>query len=193
MLQLFKQIVVEEKKNMDDFTPQTVINNEYDYSNIVPAVDAISYLVKYCDQINTQLKKLTDEDEEKNKQFKPEYKEFMYKKSYSEQFEVYIREKSYNNITCKDYDSFISAVKNGNLNHVSSIDIKLCLDFYRGKGEQLEEHENSFIVLFRPYDIKFIRKSNHNDPNMNQIEQQINAILRQFPVANSIFCNKTNI
>lgn len=176
----------------DSFTSQTVINNEYDYSNIVPTVEAISYLIQYCDQMNKQLKKLVEEDEEKNKQFKPEYKEFMYKKSYGQQFEVYIREKSYNNITCKDYDSFISAVKDGNLNQVSSIDIKLCMDFHRGNGENLEEHENSFTVIFKPYDIKFARKSNHNDPNMNQIEQQINNILKQFPVANSIFCNKQN-
>lgn len=174
----------------DNFDSQTVINNEYDYSNVLPTVEAISYLIQYCDQIYKQLRKLVDEDEEKNKQFKQEYKDYMYKKSYGELFEVYIREKSYNNITCKDYATFLTAVKDGNLNQVSGIDIKMDLDFDRGKGDNLERHENSFTILFKPYDIKFARKSNHNDPNMNQIENQINDILKKFPVVNTVFCTK---
>lgn len=174
----------------DNFSSKAVINNEYDYSNILPTVEAVSYLVRYCDEMNKQLTKLVEEDEEKNKQFKPEYKEYTYKKSYGQHFEVYIREKSYNNITCKDYDQFISAVKGGNLNSVTNLEIKLCLDFYRGKGDNAEEHENSFIISFKPYEITFARKSNHDDQYMNQVEQHLNEILKQFPVANSIFCNK---
>ena len=161
----------------DSFTSKIVVNNEYDYSNILPTVDAITYLVQYCDEMNKQLTKLVEEDEEKNKQFKQEYKEYMYKKSY-------------NNITCKDYSQFMSAVQGGNLNEIRSMNIKLCMDFYRGKGDNLEEYENSFIISFKPYEITFARKSNHNDQDMNQIEQQINDILKQFPVANCIFCNK---
>ncbi len=176
----------------DSFTSKVVVNNEYDYSNILPTVEAISYLVKYCDEMNKHLKRLVEVDEEKNKQFKPEYKEFMYKKSYGQQFEILIREKSYNNITCKDYSQFMSAVNGGNLNRVSGMDIKLCMDFHRGKGDHTEEHENSFLITFKPYEITFIRKSNHNDPNMNQVEQQIKDILNKFPVANCIFCNKQN-
>lgn len=174
----------------ENFDSQAVINNEYDYSNVLPTVEAISYLIQYCDQIYKQLRKLVDEDEEKNKQFKQEYKDYMYKKSYSELFEIYIREKSYNNITCKDYATFVAAVKDGNLNQVAEIDIKLDLDFERGKGNNLEKHENSFAIIFKPYDIKFARKSNHNDPNMNQIENQINDILKKFPIVNTIFCTK---
>lgn len=174
----------------DSFLSKAVVNNEYDYSNILPTVEAISYLVQYCDEMNKQLTKLVEADEEKNKQFKSEYKDFMYKKSFGQRFEVFIREKSYNNITCKDYSQFISAVNGGNLNGINSMEIRLCMDFYRGKGDNLEEHENSFLIVFKPYEITFIRKSNHNDPNMNQIEQQIKNILKQFPVANCIFCTK---
>lgn len=174
----------------DDFTSQAVINNEFDYSNILPTTEAVSYLVQYCDQMNKQLTKLVEADEEKNRQFKPEYKEYNYKHSYGQQFEIYIREKSYNNITCKDYEIFDAAVKDGNLNNVSSMDIKLCMDFKRGKGDNLVEYENSFTIIFKPYEITFARKSNHNDMNMNQVEDQINSILKQFPVANCIFCNK---
>ena len=174
----------------DSFSSQVVINNEYDYSNIVPTIEAITYLVQYCDQMNKQLTKLVEEDEEKNKQFKSEYQEYMYKKSYGQDFHVYIREKSYNNITCKDYESFISAVKDGNLNQVNGLDIKLCMDFERGKGNNYDKHENSFAIIFNPYEITFARKSNYNDSNMNKIEEQINEILKKFPVANTIFCNK---
>ncbi len=65
----------------DSFSSKAVINNEYDYSNVLPTAEAISYLVQYCDEMNKQLTKLVEQDEEKNKQFKPEYKEFMYKHS----------------------------------------------------------------------------------------------------------------
>ncbi len=174
----------------DDFTSQAIINNEFDYSNILPTIEAVSYLVQYCDSMNKQLIKLVEADEEKNKKFKPEYKEYNYKHSYGQQLEIYIREKSYNNITCKDYETFITAIKNGNLNNISSMDIKLCMDFQRGKGNDLVEHENSFVIIFKPYEITFARKSNYNDISMNQIEEQINSILKKFPVANCIFCNK---
>ena len=174
----------------ENFSSQAVINNEFDYSNIVPNVEMISYLVQYCDQVYKKLIKLVEEDEEKNKQFKSEYKEWNYKKSYGQQFKVFIRGKNYNNITCKDYSQFMSAVNGGNLNDTNGVDIRLCMDFFRGKGENIVEHENSFTMSFKPYDITFIRKSNYNDPNMNKIEEQINLIFKQFPVANSIFCNK---
>jgi len=178
---------------MDDgFSSKAVINNEFDYSNIIPTVEAIAYLVRYCDQMNKQLTKLVEEDEEKNRQFKSDYKNYIYKKTRGQEFKVFIKEKSksYNNITCEDYNSFASLVRDGNLNQVTELEIKLCLDFERGKENNYEKHENSFIIIFKPYDITFTRKSNHNDPSMNKIEQQINSILKQFSVANSIFCNK---
>ena len=176
----------------DNFSSKAVVNNEHDYSNVLPVVNAITYLVKYCYEMNNQLIKLVDSDEIKNKEFKTEYKNYMYKKSYGQLFEVYIKDKSFSSITCKDYDQFMSAVSGGSINNISSLEIKLCLDFYRGKGNNLEEHENSFIIKFNPYDIVFSRKSNHKDSNMDNIEMQIKNILDRFPVANCIFCNKAN-
>ncbi len=174
----------------EDFTGKTVINNEFDYSNILPTKEAVLYLVQYCDQMNKQLTKLVEADEEKNKPFKDEYKEYNYKHSFGQVLDIYIVEKGYNNITCKDYDTFLTTAKNGDLDNVSSINIKLCLDFYRGRKENLVQHENSFHILFHPYEIKFARKSNFQDSDMDQIENQINQILKQFPVANCIFCTK---
>ena len=175
---------------MDYSNEKSIINNEYDNSNILPAIEYITYLAEYCDGVYKQFIKMTEEDEEKNKQFKQEYKEYNYKKNYGASFEISIREKSYNNINCEDIQTFKTAIADGNLKSVNGLDIKLDLDFKRGKGDNLEEHDNSFSILFKPYEIKFARKSNHNDGQMNQIENNINEILKKFPIANSIFCDK---
>ena len=169
---------------------QSVVTNEYDYSNIIANAEWITYLVNYCEQVYNNIKKISDEEEERNKPYKSEYKEYSYKLEYSFGLEVYIKDKSYKSITCKSLDTFKSAVLNGNLNDIDSMEIKLSLDFKRGKGDNLERHENIFVISFKPYDIKFSRKSNHNDSNMNQIEQQINEIMGKFPIANTIFCTK---
>lgn len=176
---------------MDEFSTKKVINHEHDYSNRVPTVEAVTYLVQYCDQLAKQLTNLIEEDEKKNEQFKQEYREYKYKKSYySQPLEIYIREKTFRNLTCKDYESFLSAVQTGNLKQVLGLDINLRLHFKRGRGNNLESCENTFSILFRPYEITTVRTSNYEDLNMDNIENQINQILEQFPVMNSIFCDK---
>lgn len=178
---------------MNEYNKESIINNEYDYSNILPTVDYVLYLVQYCDQVYNQLLKFQADDEEKNKQFKEEYREYNFKKKYSQGLEIYIKERNYhNNITCKDYNTFKSAVDDGNLNNVIGVDIKLYMDFERGRFGNYESHENTFTILFKPYEITFSRKSNYNDINMSEIEKQINEILKKFPIANCIFCNKQN-
>ena len=37
---------------------ETVINNERDYSNIIPIAENIAYLIQYCDQVYNQFLKL---------------------------------------------------------------------------------------------------------------------------------------
>ena len=167
-----------------------VINNEFDYSNIIPTIECVKYIVNYFDNIYDQFLDLIKKDEEKNSQFKYEYKDYMYGKSYGTRFHVYIYEKTYNNITCDDYNTFISAINDGNLKDVREVSIQMDLYFKRGRNNNYTEYENSFSVILRPYNIKFARKSNYNDVNMNQIENQINEILKKFPVANCIFCDK---
>ena len=176
--------------NFKDYNKESVINNEYDYSNVLPIIDCVSYLVQYCDQIYNQLLKLQERDEEKNKQLKAEYKQYDFKKRYSQGLEIYIKEKGYNNITCKDYDTFKSAIENGNLNFVAGVEIRLNMDFERGREGKYAYHQNSFTIIFKPYEITFARKSNYNDINMDKIENEINEIMKKFPVANCIFCNK---
>lgn len=72
---------------MMDYLSQTnnksVIANEYDYSNIVPGAESIAYLVDCCQNIYEDILKKSEDEEEKNKPYKPEYKEYMYKTSYN--------------------------------------------------------------------------------------------------------------
>lgn len=165
-------------------------NNEFDYSNIIPTIEGIIYLVQYCDSVYKKFLSLIEEDEKKNEQYKEEYKNYSYKKCYGNRFEVYIRTKNYNNITCKDYESFKTAIDDGNLVCVNGLDIKMDLDFKRGKGNDLVEYDNSFSIIFKPYDITFVRSSNHDEFDMNQIEDNINNILKKFNSVNTIFCTK---
>lgn len=174
---------------INEDTPN-IINNEYDYSNIIATIEGVTYLVQYCDNIYKQFINLTEEDQKKNKPLKYEFQNYTYKKNYSTTFNIYIREKSYNNITCNDFESFKTAINNGDLTNIQSMEIKLNLDFRRGKNDSLAEHENSFTIVFKPYEIIFARKSNYNEVNMNQIENAIDEIMKKFPAVNSIFCTK---
>ncbi len=177
---------------MDQTEREIEISNEFDYSNIVAEIQSISYLVQYCDALYNQLLKLMSIDEEKNEKLKYEFKNYEYKKTYDTKFEVTIRKKEYSlpNLNCKSYQSFIEAINSGHLKNIVSLTIELNLSYRRGKEMSLNEYQNNFKISFKPYDIKFIRKSNHNEIYMNQIENNINEILKMFKTQDSIFCTK---
>ena len=59
----------------------SVINNETDYSNVIPTEEGMLYLVKYLYSVYQQFTELVAEDEKKNSQFKQEFKNYMYKKN----------------------------------------------------------------------------------------------------------------
>lgn len=174
---------------INEDTPN-IINNEYDYSNIIASIEGVTYLIQYCDNVYKQFLKLIEDDEKRNEPLKYEFQNYAYKKNFGNHFEIYIREKSFNNITCKDFESFKTAVNNGDLKSINSLEIKLDLDYKKGKNANLINHENSFTIIFKPYEIIFARKSNFNEVNMNQIENDINEIMKKFPTVNSIFCTK---
>ena len=93
---------------------------------------------------------------------------------------------SWKNTFMASEDSYNS----GHLINVDSVVITLDLSFKRGKDMATKEHENLFKISFKPYNIVFTRKSNYADPNMDQIENVINEILKKFRVQNTIFCTK---
>ncbi len=175
---------------MDYFDEETVINNEYDYSNIIPIIENITYIIQYCDQIYHHFLKLVEEDESKNERLKYEFQNYQYKKSYGIDFQVKIEQKNYKYIICKSYHSFIEAVKDGKVFNVSRLDISLNLDYRRGRNGQFIEHQNLYDITFKPYKISFVRKANHKEADMEQIENNLNEMLKKFPVANTIFCSK---
>lgn len=167
------------------------ISREYDYSNSVPEVQNILFLAKYCYSYYVQLIKMCEEDEEKNRILKSEYKDFLYKKSFSSKYEAAIREKDvFSSLSCKTYDSLVEAANSGHLKNVESVVITLDLSFRRGRDMATKEHENLFKISFKPYNIVFIRKSNYADSSMDNIENVINEILKKFRVQNTIFCTK---
>ncbi len=169
--------------------------NEYDYSNIVPEVEPITYLVRYCDTVYNQLLDMMRQEEEKNEKLKSEFRFYEYKKNYNTKFEVVIRKKSkdfasINSIECDSYNKFMAAVNDGHLKNVDSLVIKLNLSYKKGKDYELTNYDNSFKISMNPYDIKLIRKSNHAEDIMNQIENTLNDILKKFKTQDSIFCSK---
>lgn len=176
---------VSEEKEMN-------INNEYDYSNSIPDIKSISYLVQYCDTLFQYLLGLIKEDELKNEKLRYDYKEYSFKKNYDTDFTVMIvgRGSYSQRMNCDNYQTFEKAIEDGYLKNVDKVVITLDLTYSRGKESALKKHENKFLITFAPYDITFTRKSNFNDSTMNEIEDNINGILKSFPVINTIFCTK---
>lgn len=169
---------------------ELVINNEYDYSNIIPTEDKIIKIVEFCDQMYNNYLHLIEEDEKQNEKLKYEYQNYNFKNCYGMELEIKINSKNYNNISCKGYKAFLEIVSNNQLKNIDSLEIKLNLDYKKGKNNNLKEHQNSFNITFKPYEITFIRKSNYNEDTMNRIERIINKLLKEFSIANTIFCSK---
>lgn len=160
--------------------------------NLIIQIQALSYLIKYCDDLFKQFIGMVKEEEQRNEKLKYEFQDYKYKKVYNTRFEVSIKDRgqSFSSMTCKSYESFIEAVNNKHLNNVSGVTIILDISYKRGKNMEFDEHKNNFQFIFKPYDIKFIRKSSFNEIDMNQLENNFNLILKQFKVQNSIFCTR---
>lgn len=170
---------------------ETTINNEFDYSNIIVDVEHLAHIIQYCDNVYSDFKTLLDENEKRNEKLKYEFQTFDYKKSYGNRLNIRISKKNYyNDTSCKSYNSFMDAVHQGQLKNIAALEIELVLNYRRGTNFEFNEHENYFKIYFKPYDIKFFRKSNYNEKYMNQIEENMNAILKKFQIADSIFCSK---
>lgn len=167
-----------------------IILNEYDYSNAIVNKEYISYVIKYLDDVFRNFINLIKLDEEKNDKLKLEYRNYQYKKKFSEVFEISIKTKNYNIIRCNSFSEFEQLVKLGNLDNINELDIRLCLDYKSGLYNSLVDYNNLFDIKIKPYDIKFIRKSNHKEESINQIENNIDEMLKKFPTINTIFCTK---
>lgn len=169
---------------------ETIIEKKYDYSNAIVTESDVSYIAQCCDQIYRQFCNLINEDEKNNERLKIEYRQYNYKKSYGVRFLISIKNKDFKVTECSDYVVFMEYVKNGKLKNIESVEIELALNFKRGREGSLNEHENLFRIFFRPYEIKFTRKSNYHEDSMDKIENYINDKLSKLPVVNTIFFSK---
>ncbi len=166
------------------------INNEYDYSNIVPVAEYIGVLIQYCENAYNSFLELIKKDEEKNEKLKYEYKEYEYKKSFSSCFRVNIIDKNFSRIEFNSYKMYMDAVNANQLNNLDSLKIVLDVSFRRGKEGNTKEHINTHEIIFKPYNIKYKRKSNYIDKASSNIEKDLNNLLKKFPFVDTIFCNK---
>ncbi len=171
---------------IDENTPFG-IQNQHNYSTIIPTGECITYLVQYCYDEYNKFIALTEEVE-KNKEQHGEYN-YSFKKGNSV-FEVSLRGKMYTNVICHDMEEFEEATHEKGLKEMSSLEIKMHLNFKRDREDVGSEHQNEFVITFRPYEISFTRKSNYNETMMNQIEMNIDEVLKRFPSINSIFSSK---
>ena len=174
---------------MESSNLEVTINNEYNYSNIVPEIDKVSLLVEYCNNVYDSFLKLTEEDEKSNEKLLYEYRKYNYSKCFSSSFAVTIWH-GYNSLDCKNYQSFLELKSSHQLKNISKLVISLHIDFYRGSSDNKQLHENSFVISFEPYNITFKRKSNIKDEEMDMIESNIKRILVSFKVQDSIFYSK---
>lgn len=163
------------------------INNMFDYSNSIPTIKDVKHLVKYMFNIYEQYLWMVTEDEKKYKQ---EHKYYIYESHHSLIFDVRLREKNYITITCKSYSEFEQCVKDGKLDNIDSMEIRLIIDYKNNYTKDYIMYNNNFTVCLKPFDISFYRKSNYDKLEMNAIESGINEILKRFMSINSIFCTK---
>lgn len=168
-----------------------IVNNEYDFSNVVPIVENILPLVQYLNSVYNEFIKKCEEDEIKNERFKREYKNYLYSKGYSTKFDISIRGgESFQTTNCPDYNAFVGMVQTNQIINIKSLKIILTLDYKRGNPNNFDEHENKFEIVFEPYKIIFKRKANHHENEMATIEQNIYNFLANAEVRNTIFCTK---
>lgn len=173
---------------------EVIVNPEYDYSNIIPDKEYIKVLIRSCEEMYKRLQDLFKKDEEKNERLKYEYRNYEYKKHFETDFSIDIRETGIGDgslgqhLNFTDSNTFSDYIdRKVNLD---SLVINLNLSYKRGSDGNEKAHLNSFKISFKPYNIKFKRKSNYNDEVMNQIESYLKSILDKFMTKNTIFCNK---
>lgn len=171
---------------IDENTPFGIQNQHY-YSTIIPTGECITFLVQYCCDEYDKFIALTEEVE-KNKEQHGEYN-YSFQKG-TTVFEISVRGKMYSNVVCHNLQEFEDSIQEKGLKDISSLEIKMHLNFKRDREDAGSEHQNEFTITFKPYEISFIRKSNFNETMMNQIETNIDELLKRFPSINSIFSAK---
>jgi hypothetical protein len=175
---------------------EKIIENVFDYSNVIPTKDSVFALIKYCEQIYNNLVQIMNNEEERNMKLKDDYKEYKYKNS-GTSFEIHVNSDnyagSYSNYYCKNLEMLENLYKEGKLPFVTNLTISMELSFRRGRGYlnySVQRHEHIFKIVFKPYNISFTRNSNVDDEEIRIIENNINNVFSKFNTVNTIFYSK---
>ncbi len=173
---------------MDELKEEIIIN-DFDYSNIVPVIDGVNYLVQYLYSCYMDYLGLLEEGKRRNESLSYEYRNYDYKDSFSK-FRVSITKKDNGMINCNNYEQYLNLVQSEKTMRLKEVEISITMNYERGQGRNTITCKNSFVVKFAPYDITFQRKSNYKDEYMDKIENFTNEILNKFNRVNTIFCSK---
>lgn len=160
---------------------------EYDFSKTIPYRENILQVIEYMDKVYNMLENLIKEDEEKNKKYSSEYKNYMYKKNYNKEFSITIfyKDAKINNLT--SYEQLYSGLMSGILKGISKINIKLNMSFNRGNDSLLEEHIHEFKLNIKPYEITLSRNSNVSDDEANEVFNAIFNMMNKMDKVDTIF------
>lgn len=166
-----------------------IINNSYDYSNSLIIKEGIVNLATYLNDINTKMESLFKNDENKNSKLELSDQTFQYKKDKSN-LKMIIRDGNFKSTTFDDLTEFKKAVNDGLLVNVDKVELEYKVSYYSISDGVKDYHENIFDLVFKPGDIKFIRKANHNEELFNNYEKEIIKFMDNIPKYNTIFCSK---
>lgn len=149
-----------------DYASADEVLNEYDYSNIVPTKSNINDIIKHLEEIYNEILKN--------------------KRSGKLEFNILIDSVYNQEIECSSYKEYMEYEEIGYLNKVNKLVISLIINNININTKSY----NTFELSFEPYNIKFTRKSNKKENNMDQVEEYIKTMLKKINVQNTIFLTK---
>ena len=157
-----------------------IIKNTKEYSDKIVNTYSIGILSNYCESIYKAFLKLTNKDEKDNEKLSYNKRNYHYKKK-NVSFEIYAVDKELNHYSFETYNAYINSINGGNLDDVNSLSLKLNLSYSKGTNGNLEDYNNEYEIIFKPYSIKVERISNHKDECMDQVEEAIDNIIKKLP------------
>ena len=175
-----------EYENYNLENQSSMVNSVFDFSNALVDTNNLLPLVQYYYGIYMQYIKLAEEDAQRNEKLKYDYQKFECSKRWFK-FKIRTLTNDYNNAEYNTLADFNYAVTNGKIRDISLLEIELTLDFSTGTNNNKIDYDNEFVITFKPYDIKFKRKSNKNIQTMQEIEDYTISLLQSFNKQTTIF------
>ena len=132
------------------------IYNEHTYSNVSPTDDNIFKLFGYCNRIFNKFNEMLNEQNVNQIQRGDDCG-----------FNIIVYFLDKDSIIYNNFEEFKKEYVN--INGINKLELRMNLQYL--KFDSI--YENEFIILFKPYAIKFSRNSNHEQKVVDQIEEAI--------------------